>query len=177
MTIPHVLAATRGAAAPRPAAAAAGALLALALITGCSTAPGAQTASPAPSQSSSEQDYLLTIARCMRDKGFDVPDPEGGSDIRIPEGGDPGAAEKAFKECQEAADSLPGAQSASEAELQQFHLQMAQCLRMKGHDIADPVPGETLSISEEVPQEALDDCTERINAELSSARASEGAGR
>ncbi|WP_405783537.1 hypothetical protein [Streptomyces sp. NBC_00859] len=50
------------------------------------------------------QDQQVKIAKCVRDKGFDMPDPKPGpngsnSGFKVPEGADPGKFMKALNEC------------------------------------------------------------------------------
>lgn len=156
----------RRAAATRTAAAAGAicAAMVLSLLAGC-----AQSAAPASSSHSSTdaadlQQYTLSISRCMRDKGFDVPDPDSDGALAIPTTGDPEAIEKAYKECESSAGPLPGAEDVSEEEMQQFYVQVTECLRQEGYDVADPAPGESLRLDETIPEEALSTCAEKVGS-------------
>jgi hypothetical protein len=97
------------------------------------------------------QEAALEWARCMREHGIDVPDPEfenGGVAIRV--GGGPGFnpdSEK-FREAQEACgtpfgrDDPPALSEEERREFQDAMLEFAQCMREHGVDMPDPEFGE-----------------------------------
>ena len=60
------------------------AVCAVGLMTGCSQGSKADSASASASASSGD-DYLLKMAKCMRDKGIDVSDPDANGNIQFPE--------------------------------------------------------------------------------------------
>lgn len=159
------------------AAGAACAAMALSLLAGCSQSPTAGSSSQASPDANSIQDYTVSIARCMRDKGFDVPDPDSDGELKIPTTGDPEAVEKAYKECEDSVGPLPGAEDVSEEEMRQFHVRLAECLRQEGYDVTDPAPGEDLAIDESIPEEALNTCSEKATSESPSAPATTKGGK
>ena len=98
------------------------------------------------------QEAALEWARCMREHGIDVPDPEFGSDgggfqVRV---GGPGfnPDSERFREAQEACGTpfgREGPPALSEGERQEFQdamLEFAQCMREHGVDMPDPEFGD-----------------------------------
>jgi len=109
-------------------------------------------ASASPSAPTDPQDAFLAFAKCMRDHGIDMPDPEvsdeGGGKFSVGfSGGGPGAggadAEK-FKEaneaCQPLLENAIGEDSRPELtpEQEQAMLDFARCMRDHGIDMPDP---------------------------------------
>jgi hypothetical protein len=92
------------------------------------------------------QDAALEYAQCMREHGVDMPDPEfegeGGVSMRLPEGVNPDDLEAAEEECRPIMDEVaPDADQIDpeqQAEMQDQMLEVAQCMRDKGHDMPDP---------------------------------------
>lgn len=127
---------------------AATAVLLPALLAGCSTtdAPGS-TSSPSVTDTASASSQL---GECLRDAGYDVPDPDLSQGVVIapPKGADPERYAEDFSACRaelpEALGGGPQEPSAEEiAELQEAEMKVAQCVRDKGfEDFPDPVDGE-----------------------------------
>ena len=107
------------------------------------------------------EDAALEFAQCMRDHGIDMPDPEidsdsGGTRVRI--GGGPGQSGEvgpdgqpseeftaAHEACQPILEEVaPDMQLTPEeqAEMQDRLVDMAECMRERGHDMPDPQVGE-----------------------------------
>jgi hypothetical protein len=104
------------------------------------------------------QDAMLDYAKCMRDHGIDMPDPEFSDDGNgmVIQGGGPGGEggttggpgaesdefEAADDECNDILDDVRGEMpkmSPEEiAEMQDKLLAMAECMRSKGYDMPDP---------------------------------------
>jgi hypothetical protein len=98
------------------------------------------------------EDAMLEYAQCMRDNGVDMPDPEFGDDgsVSIRAGGGPGeepggaedpdfeAAEEECSPIMEDARPEVDIDPEEQAEMQDRMLQVAQCMREKGHDMPDP---------------------------------------
>jgi hypothetical protein len=93
------------------------------------------------------QDAALEYAQCMREHGVDMPDPEfdgdgGGVLQRGPEDADREEMEAADEACHEIMDEVvPEGQTMDpeqQAEMQDQLLEVAQCMREKGHDMPDP---------------------------------------
>ncbi|WP_158840208.1 hypothetical protein [Saccharothrix deserti] len=118
------------------------AALALALsLAACGTG-GAEVAAPSSSAETSQEDRSREFARCMRDNGVDVPDPD-------PAGGKWGGlgkvdrtdpdVEKAIEACRE---FMPGGGDLSklDPEMMDRLREFTQCLRDNGVEVSDPDP-------------------------------------
>jgi hypothetical protein len=111
---------------------------------GESASPGT-TAAP----EADPEEAFLAYARCMREHGIDMPDPEmdGGGGVTMALGGDPGsmpgleAAEQACRPALDAAvrSSGKGPDPAQQAEMKDRALRFSQCMREHGVDMPDPV--------------------------------------
>lgn len=125
------------------------ALVALTLgMSGCGDDGSSATATTDPNQA--RQQAALDAAQCMRDKGFNMPDPEftedGGAMMKMDEsnGIDPDDPkfQAAEDECNKQMDALVGAgDERTPEEKQQFQDDMiayAQCMRDNGVDMPDP---------------------------------------
>ncbi|MGG7465392.1 hypothetical protein [Plantibacter sp. YIM 135347] len=100
--------------------------------------PSSGSGSSGGSQSYEQEfdDWNLKIAKCLRDQGMDVADPEPGTQWTYPDA--PGADE-AVEACyaQVGAGPTPPNQP-SKAERVEQGLKLAKCLRDKGYDVKDP---------------------------------------
>jgi hypothetical protein len=96
-------------------------------------------------------DAMLAFARCMRENGVEVPDPQGGRITIRPGGGGGGASperpatgerakiDKARAACAEHLEGVrPQLSEADRAELQDAMLAYARCMREHGVDVPDP---------------------------------------
>ncbi|MEU4447175.1 hypothetical protein AB0K14_37510 [Actinosynnema sp. NPDC050801] len=144
-------------------------LLALAL-TGCGTVGAAPSAPPSSSAAMSQEDRLREFARCMRDNGVDVPDPE--------PGGKPGGFGKVdrtdpdFERAREACrELLPGGGDLSKLDPEQLDRlrEFTRCMRDNGVDVPDPDPnGGKMSGLGKVDRDspafraALDACRDKL---------------
>ncbi|WP_141704175.1 hypothetical protein [Planobispora rosea] len=125
----------------------AAALVPLAILTACGQAPEAEVATaggaasstgPSASPSASAQEDGVKFARCMRENGIDMPDPEpGGERVKITGKVDKNKLDKAHEACREYAPEAmrnpvddPGARDAL--------LAFARCMRENGIDVPDP---------------------------------------
>ncbi|GLZ75980.1 hypothetical protein Afil01_07870 [Actinorhabdospora filicis] len=123
------------------------AVLAGLILTGCSPGEG-DTPSAESSPSMSIEDTMVAYARCMREHGIDMPDPEPGKgvDLSVPDGMDPQVVEAANQECKK---FMPngGEPPKLSAEQLEKNRQYAKCMREHGlPDFPDPDP-ETGGIS------------------------------
>lgn len=125
-----------------------GILLAICLaIAGCGGSGGTQPA--AGGTPSSSQNQLLSYARCLRAHGIQVPDPDPANptQLNIPKSAlsDAAALDSAEQACRKYGGKLisgsGGTQGASSREVQ-----LAQCLRKHGIAVADPQPGQSLTL-------------------------------
>ncbi|MEV1121485.1 hypothetical protein AB0I91_41055 [Actinosynnema sp. NPDC049800] len=147
------------------------AALALALaLTGCGSGGAEVAGSSSSSVAMSQEDRSREFAKCMRDNGVDVPDPE--------PGGKPGGFGKVdrtdpdFERAREACrELLPGGGDLSKVDpdkLDQLRV-FSQCMRDNGIDLPDPDPnggklGGLAQIDRESPafRAALDACRDKL---------------
>jgi hypothetical protein len=116
-------------------------------------AAAAQTDTTEEQTEEDPQEAALEWARCMREHGVDVPDPQvdedGGVQVRAGRGGFRRGEgnDDEFREAQEACGSplgnaRPQLTEAQRQELQETMLAFAQCMRKEGVDMPDPQFGE-----------------------------------
>ena len=124
-------------------------------VAALDTGPAAAAQTDTTEQQTEEdpQEAALEWARCMREHGIDVPDPEmdedGGIRVRAGRGGfrrgEGNDAE--FREAQQACGSplgnaRPQLTEAERQQMQETMLAFAQCMRKEGVDMPDPAFGE-----------------------------------
>jgi hypothetical protein len=150
---------------PSLLAAGVGALVGLALLAGACGTPGpsadvaslgdgasaGSTTTTAAAPTRDPKEAALEFARCMREHGVDVPDPEFSEDggVGISIGGENGpvdspALESAQAACEPIMDAaVPEGERkldpAEEARMRENALKFAQCMRDHGVDMPDPV--------------------------------------
>jgi len=129
------------------------AVCAVGLMTGCSQ--GSKADSAASASATSGDDYLLKMAKCMRDKGFDVPD-TGLTPDQLNDTSD--AFNNALNECMMKVSNLTGEGNiANDPAVREAMVKGAECLRGLGYDVKDPQPGEGLNLPD-IPEDALNKC-------------------
>lgn len=111
-------------------------LFALVAAGACSNDPGG---GPGGTNGSNA---MLTFARCMREHGQNVPDPDGDSDsyaVTPPSGGPNAAWDAAMDACRQhlPGGGAPGGVNAEELEAQR---QYARCMRAHDIEMSDPDP-------------------------------------
>ncbi len=109
--------------------------------TGIASANGGHGPGASPSASVDPEEQARQYAKCMREHGVDMPDPDGGR-VTIRASGGPGDTEKldkAQEACKAYAPSGP-LRTPDAEELEQMR-QWATCMREHGVDIPDPDPG------------------------------------
>jgi hypothetical protein len=122
------------------------------LLAGCGTAAqgdgvasisgGPTSSSSAPPDQGRDEDKVREFAKCMREHGVDMPDPEahgdGGIAIRI-EGGDVGMEEmkKAEEACKQHLPNGGEMRKPTPEEMDRMREEV-KCLREKGIDVPDP---------------------------------------
>ena len=117
-------------------------------------------AAPAASASAtSGDDYLLKMAKCMRDKGIDVSDPDSNGNMQFP---DTEAANKAAQECEQTVGPAPGTEDLAKPETQQDLVKATECLRKEGYDVPDPEPGKGIQLNGDIPQDVMNKCFSEI---------------
>jgi hypothetical protein len=145
------------------------------------------------------QDAALEYAQCMREHGVDMPDPEFGEDggavqMMGPESADREDMEAADEACHHIMDEVaPDAGTIDpeqQAEMQDKLLEVAQCMREKGHDMPDPEvddqgrvtfgmgaqAGERGEGPDEEFQRDMEDCQEQAGMDMPSGRTHAGGG-
>lgn len=109
---------------------------------------GEGTVAPAGDEAAVREDALVEYARCMREHGIDMPDPQvdaGGGGFMVQMDGelDPGEMEEAQEVCQPIMEQAFGEmEPPSPEEVEQAQQQMldhARCMREHGIDMPDPV--------------------------------------
>ena len=132
------------------------AVCAVGLMTGCSQGSKADSAS-----ATSGDDYLLKMAKCMRDKGIDVSDPDANGNVQFP---DNEAATKAAQECEQIVGPAPGTEDLAKPETQQDLVKAAECLRKEGYDVPDPEAGKGIQINGDIPQDVMNKCFSQVGS-------------
>lgn len=116
---------------------------------------------------SSLEKWQRDYAKCMRDQGFDVPDPEPGSGGLMSamggEGVDMAAMEAASKTCMdelgEPPAMSPDEQKAADDAMIEWAKKAAECYREHGYDMPDPQPGaKELHFPEDAPDDVRTEC-------------------
>lgn len=106
---------------------------------------GSDPAAGTDSRAKAEQ-ARLKFARCMRDHGVNMPDPQPDSKgpglVRVGEGVAPQVMRRADQACRKYMEAAaPKLSPAQQAELRDQALKFAQCMRAHGVDIPDPQVG------------------------------------
>ena len=133
------------------------AVCAVGLMTGCSQGSKADSAASA----TSGVDYLLKMAKCMRDKGIDVSDPDSNGNVQFP---DNEAANKAAQECEQTVGPAPGTEDLAKPETQQDLVKAAECLRKEGYDVPDPEAGKGIQLNGDIPQDVMSKCFSQVGS-------------
>jgi hypothetical protein len=122
------------------------------------------------------QDAALNYARCMREHGFDVPDPQPGAGglrslLVAVDRAAPGFRE-AERDCREHLQGLISQiDEQQRREFEDARLEFSRCMRGKGFDVPDPQRGGgaeagnllgELDLNDLRVQEAMDACGERL---------------
>jgi hypothetical protein len=140
----------------------AGAVLLLgALLSGCGSADGDQGSADESTSASTFEDYQIAFAGCMREKGFDVPDPSADGGVRAPAIDDMEAFTTASEACRDKLGPPPaveGEPTKSEEERLAEMVAMAECFREHGIEMPDPKQGEMVTIPMDAPEDVLKAC-------------------
>lgn len=99
----------------------------------------------------SAEDAALRFARCMREQGIEMDDPDENGAVIIRFGADSDALRAAQEACAEFAPRLGSSSIANDPELQDRLRAMARCMRERGFDIPDPIIGGSGGSSGEPP--------------------------
>lgn len=111
------------------------------------TACGTEEEPAAADREQANRDAMLAYAKCMREHGVDMPDPqpgERGIRLRAPEGVTPEEMEEAEGACRKHLDKIeaPELTEEQQKEFQEAALAHAKCMREHGIDMPDPTFGE-----------------------------------
>jgi len=122
------------------------AIAAVGLVSGCGG--GSAAADTVSSQSSSDSAKgQQQFAKCMSDRGIDIPEPAqagGGAPGQPPAGGDSDATRQAMQACRQYLQGTGGQPAAPGATGSQgAGSEFAQCMRDEGVDLPEPQAGET----------------------------------
>jgi hypothetical protein len=142
-----------------------GVLLAVGLgLTGCGGSGSQQPA--ASSTPASAQSQLLAYARCLRSHGIQVPDPDPANpnQLNIPKSAiaDVSKLDAAEQSCRKYGGKLiTGLNSTGSGNSRE--VQLAKCLRQHGIPVADPQPGQSLTLppgtTTQSAAKAIEECT------------------
>ena len=134
-------------------------------LSACSAAPsqnsesatdgGGSTAVTDDNFSAERDKYDLSLAGCIRDKGFEVKDPRPGEGITEDS---PEIREAASACMKELGDPPIPAFKPGSAEYETQQRAFISCLRERGNEVTDPKQGVALSIPESVTEEDLIAC-------------------
>lgn len=126
------------------------------------------SASASAAPTGSRQDQLVAFTRCMRDHGVQIPDPKPGDEnVQLPAGtkGD-SQTQAALAACQGLLGS--GGKDTTDSTAQDRAVKLAECLRGKGLNVADPEPGKPLQLTgaagDPKAREAITACRSAIGA-------------
>ena len=92
-----------------------------------------------------DQRDATAAARCMREHGIDIPDPQGGPGVQkleLPEGVTEEQLRTAQKRCEDKMPKLPGQDDTDPERLAEMHdqaIKFAACMRKQGLEYPDPV--------------------------------------
>src|SRR4051794_2830967 len=114
-------------------------------LAACGGAPST-TGDPSADRKGQMQDAALKYARCMRENGVDMPDPQAGQHgIRLspPEGVSPSKMRTADQACRKYLEAVkpPEMSEAQEKEFRDAALANARCMREHGINFPDPTFG------------------------------------
>jgi hypothetical protein len=116
------------------------------------------SASASPTQSLSPADAALKFAQCMRQNGVQMADPDtsgGGVGIKVQSNpSDRTKMEAAMKKCQQFTQAGGKLGNADDPKVRDQMLKFAQCMRQHGVQMADPKPGEGITLSGKPGSEA-----------------------
>jgi hypothetical protein len=116
-------------------------------LAGCGGGDDDSTSASADDRRAELREAALDYARCMREHGVDMPDPQFGEDggmLLERSGPETAASREAEEECQRHLDKLepPERSPEEEQEFRERALEFARCMRGEGIDVPDPTFGE-----------------------------------
>ncbi|MDE3723493.1 hypothetical protein PWG71_19055 [Nocardiopsis sp. N85] len=145
-----------------------GAVMAGLLLTGCGPLGGEGDDEASGTREPTMEEAMVDFAACMRENGYDMPDPEGEGMVHLPAAGpDDEELMAAMETCE---NLLPVDENApSEEEMFEENLRMAECMRENGYDMPDPERGMGLAVpvdpDDDEGMAALTRCSETARGE------------
>jgi hypothetical protein len=145
------------------------------LLTGCGNdepstdgvASTGKKAAAAASPSASTADDPAKLAKCLRDNGLDVKDPEPGTgEVTLPEPGP--ALDAAMNKCAQYGTGMSKATGVdvdpNDPKVQERRLKFASCMRGEGVDWPDPKPNQDSMSIQMTPQmrAAMEKCDKQL---------------
>lgn len=134
---------------------------------GCGGTPEASgsggSGGPATENAADDQ-AELAFAKCMREKGFDISDPDGSGRIQMrlegkPGDGGPRRAQEATKDCRKKTGGGPREPTQAEmTEMRDQALKFSKCMREHGVDMPDPQfdGGAAITMSKKAGERGID---------------------
>lgn len=138
--------------------------LLLAGLAGCTSSADADAQSAAKNSASSGstggvqaqgeyEDWYLGFAKCMREKGVDIPDtPEPSMSISADDG-----YVEASESCIKEVGAAPGQDAGDDSATNDAQRVTAKCFRENGFDVPDPKPGQAGMVPD-APQDVIEKC-------------------
>ncbi|MGV9774439.1 hypothetical protein [Streptosporangium sp. NPDC003464] len=152
------------------------AIVSAAAVSGCGQSPepgiasaGGATSSAAPAAPA--QPDGLRFARCMRENGVDMPDPEPGSDAVTLRGEvDKDSLDRASRACEKYGPAGQKKRAAADPAVQNALLKYARCMRENGIDMKDPdfsdgrvrLGGNRMNLNSPETEKAMEICREHL---------------
>jgi len=119
------------------------ALAATLFLVACGAEEDPSKPASAQTQEAKNRKAMLDLARCMRENGVDMPDPEfnGGRVTQRMKGGNPDKMRAAEKACEKYRSQIkaPEMSASEKQEFKKAALANARCMREHGIDFPDPV--------------------------------------
>ena len=119
------------------------ALAATLFLVACGAEEDPSKPASAQTQEAKNRKAMLDLARCMRENGVDMPDPEfnGGRVTQRMKGGNPDKMRAAEKACEKYRSQIkaPEMSASEKEEFKKAALANARCMREHGIDFPDPV--------------------------------------
>jgi len=119
------------------------ALAATLFLVACGAEEDPSKPASAQTQEAKNRKAMLDLARCMRENGVDMPDPEfsGGRVTQRMKGGNPDKMRAAEKACEKYRSQIkaPEMSASDKEEFKKAALANARCMREHGIDFPDPV--------------------------------------
>jgi hypothetical protein len=132
---------------------------------------GGEASGSSDSDRTSFRDAQLAFAKCMRENGVNVPDPKPGErgrfrlELKAESDADREKTKQAMDKCQKHLDAVkpPELSEEQQAELRDWALKQARCMRRKGIDVPDPQFEGKGGVTQRIPK-SLDVTDQEVRA-------------